>query len=105
MDAYGKKSCMNITLGKMNGYFTMRCMMEKWALMVGVNDEKKMEMESICVDYGISIHFLSAMTDAVEALANRNGYLLIVIMLHPASDLFHIQTIRSQTNAPIIVLE
>lgn len=43
------------------------------------------------MDYGISIHFLSAMTDAVEALANRNGYLLIVIMLHPASDLFHIQ--------------
>lgn len=85
-------------------HLVMEDCMEKWVLMVGFDNPKLEYVKQTYIDFGLSIHSLPTLPEAIDTLAARKEYLLVAILLHHADKLSYIQTIRILTNAPIIVL-
>lgn len=79
--------------------------MRKKVLMVGFCCKKLGEFRQRYLCNGISVHALTTMLEAIEALTREGDYILVAIFLRHSDSLSHLKTIRILTNAPIIILK
>ena len=71
--------------------------MKKWVLIVGYNLDWKKNIRQECIKYGMAIHMLSDMIEAIKELVEENSYLLIVLCVSCSVDLHQLKLIRKLT--------
>ena len=78
--------------------------MKKWVLIVGYNLDCKKDIRQECMKYGMAIHMLSDMIEAIKELVEENSYLLVVLSVSCSVDLRQLKVIRRLTQAPVLVM-
>lgn len=78
--------------------------MEKWALAIGDKSKECSFAIQECRNHGICVRKVNDVKGAVEELAAKNNYLLLILFPKIKWTLDDIRTIRSLTGAPVLVL-
>lgn len=78
--------------------------MEKWALVIGIDGKKSDIVRRTGMNYGICIHLVEDMAGAVEALERKNDYLIVMLFLDSQDILDYIKVLRVLTGVPVLVL-
>lgn len=78
--------------------------MERWVLAVG-NDLKQFnEAQQEWLEYGLFMHLVTSLQEAIKELMNNKKYLLVAIFSNQYDYLPSLKIIRELTKAPIIVI-
>ena len=78
--------------------------MEKWVLIVGYDLDCVKDMQQECMKYGMAIHMLPDMIEAIRELVEENSYLLVVLCVCCPVDLRQLKLIRKLTQVPVLVM-
>ena len=78
--------------------------MKKWVLIVGYDLDCIKDIRQESMKYGMTIHMLSDMIEAIRELVEENSYLLVVLCVCGSVDLRQLKLIRKLTQAPVLVM-